>query len=105
MSETEFHSEELADERYTYQVDEEQSVSEAVTHAVAAISGREMSTAKATNENEVLDPLYDSIDPDALDALFQMPTDGDSLQGLVTFWYCGYEITVHNTGLIEVTDM
>lgn len=35
-------------------------------------------------------PLYERIDPEALDALFR-----DRSPGTVTFEYAGYEVTVH----------
>lgn len=54
--------------------------SRAVVQAVASIEGIE------TLE---LPPLYESIDPDALDALFRGDADGR-----ITFTYNGYTITV-----------
>lgn len=36
-----------------------------------------------------LPPLYDAVDPDALDAIFR-----DGRPGRVTFEYAGYEVTV-----------
>ncbi|WP_299331457.1 HalOD1 output domain-containing protein [Haloplanus sp.] len=47
-----------------------------------------------------LDPLYESIDGDALDALF--PADCPS-GNRVTFQYSGCEITVRSGDVIEVT--
>ena len=43
-------------------------------------------------------PLYDVIDPDALNALFQSETS----DGCIEFSYCGYEIAVHSDGRIAI---
>jgi len=42
--------------------------------------------------------LYSVIDPEALDQLFSQPGGG----GTVVFGYCGYEVTVHADGTVEV---
>jgi hypothetical protein len=51
-----------------------------------------------------LDPLYDVVDPDALDALFS-PSDesDDSRFGRVTFRTSGYEVEATSTGRVHVT--
>lgn len=64
-------------------------VTTAVVEAVSSTSG--------TPEFD-LPPVYDAIDPDALDALF----DGRGTSGHVTFRYAGYEVTVHADRPIEV---
>lgn len=44
---------------------------------------------------EQLPILYDVIDPDALDALFESATeDGDGFDGELSFSYAGYRVTV-----------
>ena len=43
-------------------------------------------------------PLFDAIDPDALDALFS----GDSRSGAVEFSYLGYRIIVSSEGDVTV---
>ncbi|ADB63027.1 hypothetical protein Htur_4206 (plasmid) [Haloterrigena turkmenica DSM 5511] len=48
-------------------------------------------------------PLYQTIDPDALDALFQN-TAGEEPIGTVEFVHCGYKVTVESTGEITVTE-
>jgi hypothetical protein len=45
-----------------------------------------------------LDPLFEVVEPDALDALF------NSSDGYVTFPYCGYEVTVDASGAVTVTE-
>ncbi|WP_458191143.1 HalOD1 output domain-containing protein [Haladaptatus sp. NG-WS-4] len=39
-------------------------------------------------------PLYDVIDPDALDNLFTPTQTGSERHGKVIFQYCGYRVTV-----------
>jgi hypothetical protein len=45
---------------------------------------------------ELRDPLYDVVDPDALDDLFR---DGT---GRVAFEYLGYDVTVRHDGTVDV---
>ncbi|MFC4543785.1 HalOD1 output domain-containing protein [Halosolutus amylolyticus] len=69
--------------------------SEAVIDAVA--------TASETDAIELADefgPLYDAIDPSALDALF----DREDAIGTVRFRYAGYQIVVDHDGRIELAD-
>lgn len=68
----------------------ERTVSEEV---VAAVAARER-----IDPFEIDQPLYDTIDPEALDALFHShPT-----QGHVKFTYYGYKVTVHSDGEISL---
>jgi len=69
----------------------EQTVSEAVLTAVAEREGVE--------ETELDTPLYDAIDPDALDALFQ------NRRGHVSFQYAGYLVTVDHDRNITLTPL
>jgi hypothetical protein len=52
-----------------------------------------------------MDPLYESIDPDALDRLFEPVSAGtrQSSTGRVTFHFEGCEVTVHADGRTVVT--
>ncbi len=43
-------------------------------------------------DSSELPPLFDSIDPEALNALF--PENGDRSARRVNFRYCGYDVTV-----------
>lgn len=57
--------------------------------------------AQATNrEPDELEPLYDVVDPDALDALFE--GDDASARVRVVFTYEGYQVTVSGAGDVEV---
>lgn len=44
-----------------------------------------------------LPPLYDAVDPEALDRLF-----ANRENGTVTFSFCGYEVTVNQAGEIVI---
>lgn len=49
-----------------------------------------------------LPPLYEWIDPDALDDLFAPTNHRPGLMGQLTFRYCGYLVTVFNDGELGV---
>ena len=57
----------------------------AITDAVASVS---------ESSPTELEPLYDSIDVDALSALFAPTVSGEERRGQVTFPYGDYQITV-----------
>jgi hypothetical protein len=63
-------------------------------------------TAVATREQlslDELEPLYDYIDPEALDTLFESLNDGSSRAGgRVSFAFSGYQVTVTNDGEVEL---
>lgn len=49
-----------------------------------------------------LPPLYDSIDPDALDAFLRCSNSTDThLERSVEFSYCGYRVRVDSTGQVQ----
>ncbi len=68
-------------------------VSEKVIDAVAEAEGIE--------PVDVAPPLYEVVDPEALDRVFA-PSTGDQLSGEVTFSYSGHEITVGADGEVLV---
>lgn len=47
-------------------------------------------------------PLYEAIDPDALDKLFAPLHREPERHGKVIFEYCGYEVTVHADRTVEL---
>ncbi|GAA0254788.1 HalOD1 output domain-containing protein [Haladaptatus pallidirubidus] len=50
-----------------------------------------------------LDPLYDVIDPDALDTLFAPRADGSPRPfGRISFHYAGYQVTVSSEGSVAL---
>lgn len=49
-------------------------------------------------------PLYQSIDPDALETLFAPQADGsERADGRVTFTHAGHVVTVSSDGTVDVT--
>lgn len=68
-------------------------------HVVQAIAAR-------TDEDPLeLSPLYEAVDPDALDALFGGPArEGSGSVGKVRFVYEGYEVTVHADGTVDLEE-
>lgn len=80
----------------TYEVADDQSLSEGVVAAVAAVSNTDPAT---------MDPLAEAIDPDALDALFADQYDGTARSGGRTrFSFFGHELVVTGDGLVSVVD-
>lgn len=73
--------------------DDAVTLSEAVISSVAAHKGIE-----ATE----LPPLYDVLDPDALDALFE--TSSGRADGAVTFVYAGCTVECASDGSVDVRD-
>ena len=55
-------------------------------------------------EPEDLVPLYEVIDPDALNMLFSSRRDGSSRSttGAVTFQYCGFQVTVTSEHAVDL---
>jgi hypothetical protein len=86
-----------------YRISPTESPSEAVIEATGEATGARVDTSTDDLEKRVLDPLYDTIDTDALDELFQ-PTGrgGDRRAGRISFTYEGCDVEVHSTGLVKV---
>jgi hypothetical protein len=70
---------------HTYDLEPEETPSEAVVKAVAAVTGRSVTE---------LSPLYETIDPDALDLLFSRGFVQQS--GTLTFTWNGCDVTVEH---------
>lgn len=72
----------------------EQNVSERIVETVAEAEG------VAPTE---LDPcLYDVIDPDALNELFQQQEAGLTTDGIISFTYHGYTVVVSSDSTVEI---
>ncbi|WP_227380723.1 HalOD1 output domain-containing protein [Haladaptatus halobius] len=56
----------------------------------------------ARTETTDCEPLYDVIDPDALEALFASTQRDTDRTGSVTFQYCGYQVTVFSDRTIDI---
>jgi len=50
-----------------------------------------------------LPPLHRTVDPDALDRLFDPTVNSARMDGSTAFEYAGYAVTVHADGYVEVT--
>jgi hypothetical protein len=83
--------------RYELAADEDVSVG--VVKAVAAVTGFAPAVSAGDDATPVLEPLATSIDPDALDRLFEPTTDGT---GELSFKYHGQRVTVDATGVVTV---
>ena len=68
--------------------------SRAVVKAVAQAADRDPSA---------LEPLYEAIDPDALDAIYRSRRETQSSALRVSFSYASFEVTVGPTGAVEVS--
>jgi hypothetical protein len=80
----------------TYEVNDDEELSEGVVSAVAAVSN---------TDPAVMEPLARSIDPDALNALFADQYDGTPREsGTARFAFLGYELVVTGDGLVTVLD-
>lgn len=71
----------------------EVAASTAVVEAVAAREGVDVVA--------VSEPLGDAIDPEALDKLVESMAGGEE-PGSVSFFFAGYEVTVHGDGRIDL---
>lgn len=69
-------------------------LSRAVLEAVAL--------AEETDPAELAEPLYDAIDPEALDDLFRPSGQGGSSRGQVAFVYHDYVVTACSTGRVDI---
>ena len=67
-----------------------------------SVSGKVLNTVAARKDTEptaLQPPLYEVVDPDALDNLFTPRADGSvRMRGEVRFAYCGYEIRISSNG-------
>ncbi|WIV67685.1 HalOD1 output domain-containing protein [Natrialbaceae archaeon AArc-T1-2] len=84
------------DETVTYALDGTETPSTAIVEAVAAASGRD--AAPSPESSDPLPPLFNTVDPDALDSLFASAGEDVSL----SFTYAGYEVVLEN-GTVSVT--
>lgn len=80
----------------TYQTNGSERLSEGVVAAVAAA---------ADADPTEMDPLAETIDPEALDALFAPDLAGTARDaGRIEFSFCGYGVVIASEGLVSVLD-
>lgn len=89
-------------ETVRYRLDADESPTLGVLEAVAAASGRSVLPEDADADTEPLPPLFEAIDPDALDA-FHRSTEGSETDARIVFTYAGYDVTVGSDGDVVVT--
>lgn len=75
----------------TYHADDDETLSEAIINALSAVRNNTARNAQ---------PLYESIDPEAVDNLFS----GRSTRWRIAFDHAGYRITADSTGEIRLED-
>lgn len=78
---------------YRSSVEPGENVAEAVVRVVAEATG---------DDREELPPLYEAIDPDALNAVFASTPGTERSAGDVTFGYAGREVTVNAASEVVV---
>ena len=88
--------------RRTFQNRDDETVSETVVRAVSTASGRSPLATTDSRGNEPLEPLYDAIDPDALDALFETTAGGRPGTAVVEFVYADHDVTVARSGTVSI---
>jgi hypothetical protein len=86
-----------SDREIRYQAILDQTPSEAVVSAVAALSG---ASASGTDDPTAFPPLYEVVDTDALNALFERAWDSDASDVSVTFRYADCVVTVEGGGQV-----
>ena len=83
-----------------YQAADDESLSRAVLEAVSRASGREI-VDLGDDGVETLPPLFEAVDPEALDSLFHSDREEPTL-GCVSFTYFDYEVVVDSAGTVTV---
>ena len=94
----------IRQESHTYTAADDEPLSEAVITALreAADVTSDSDAGAGLQTVGVLTPLYETIDPDALNALFSS-TERTTRTGTVTFTHDGYEVTVTDAGEVSVS--
>ena len=87
-------------EPHVYEIEPSETVSDAVIRAVSAVTGDTPGPPDSVDEvkRSRLDPLYTTIDPDALNDLFR----GKDAIGALTFSYAGCRVRVYGDGRVAV---
>ncbi|WP_209452135.1 HalOD1 output domain-containing protein [Halosimplex halophilum] len=79
---------------FTYRIDDDQTASEAVLDAVAERAG--------VGVLDISTPLYEAVDPEALDAFYRTSEPSDGGETRVSFEYYGYGVTVSGDGEVRL---
>mgnify|MGYP006286281055 FL=1 len=73
---------------------ENETAAESVVRAVSELTG---------TDPEAMDPLYDVVDPDALNALCEPETSGEGASPRVSFQFGGCTVVVYGEGRTVVS--
>lgn len=88
-----------------FRVTDDRATSMAVVDAVAAVS--DLPSAEESPDGdpdgETLPPLYETIDPDALDAVFDRSATGPGAATTLAFTYAGYDVRIDADGVTTIT--
>jgi len=77
----------------------------AVIDAVATVTDcRPVKGGDSEGDAEVLEPIYRTVDPEALNALVASSQRGSPAGATVIFRYCGHEVIVESDGVVRVSD-
>ena len=96
--------EEHAQNGFSYEIPDGESVTQAVVNAVSAVSSTpSVPTLASEDAPDPLAPLYTAIDPDALDSLFSPENAPEGAR--LEFRYHGYEITVHGGDSLSLSEL
>ncbi|MFC7079794.1 HalOD1 output domain-containing protein [Halorussus caseinilyticus] len=90
-----------ASKEFRYQATADSTPAEAIVAAVTASGGA--SAFDGPEDVTRLPPLYDSVDTDALNAIFDSSWGERNADVSVTFDYSGYAVSVDSTGAVELT--
>ena len=95
---------EPAEKEHVYRIGPTEPASEAVVAAVSAATERGVESVPAGDAavSSRLEPLYRTVDPDALDALFRPTAEGVRRDVRVAFRYAGCAVTVRADGVVRV---
>lgn len=90
----------------TYELDPDESFTHAVVTAVANAADRQpvgFPSTDADNREGGLDPLYNVINPEALEALLTSQRTGrQDGEIVVSFVYHGFRVTVKSYGIVRI---
>ncbi|QFU83865.1 hypothetical protein GCU68_15645 [Natronorubrum aibiense] len=88
----------------TYTASDDETLSEAVIAALrTAASSASSDQGDDGQDIGVLTPLFETVDPDALNSLFSSTYSGTSRNGTITFTHDGYDVTATGDGHVVVS--
>lgn len=80
-----------------YEIGADEAVTTAIVRAVSAVEGRDPGS---------LPPLAETLDPTAVDALFEPRSDGTPRTGgSLSFVYCRCEVTIENGEYLTINTL